>query len=93
MLVLSRKPGERICIGDDVWVEVRRVTGNRVTLAIAAPKDVHILRAELEPFAREFDRELGTEAPSEVKAEPYRVEHYRIQGERSRRSSRQPVIV
>lgn len=47
MLVLSRKMGERIHIGEDIFVEVRRVAGNRVTLAICAPKDVRILRGEL----------------------------------------------
>ena len=47
MLVLSRKNGERIHIGDDVFVEVRRVAGNRVTLAVKAPRDVRILRGEL----------------------------------------------
>ncbi len=47
MLVLSRKIGERIHIGDDIFVEVRRVAGNRVTLAIKAPREVRILRGEL----------------------------------------------
>jgi carbon storage regulator CsrA len=47
MLVLSRKLGERIHIGDDVFVEVRRVAGNRVTLAVSAPRNVRILRGEL----------------------------------------------
>jgi len=47
MLVLSRKTGERIHIGDDIFVEVRRVSGNRVTLAVKAPREVRILRGEL----------------------------------------------
>ena len=47
MLVLSRKVGEKIHIGNDVLVEVRRISGNRVTLALRAPRDVRILRAEL----------------------------------------------
>ncbi len=47
MLVLSRKTGERIHIGNDIFVEVRRVAGNRVTLAIKAPREVRILRGEL----------------------------------------------
>jgi carbon storage regulator len=47
MLVLSRKMGERIHIGEDIFVEVRRVAGNRVTLAVCAPKHVRILRGEL----------------------------------------------
>ncbi len=55
MLVLSRKIGERIHIGNDVFVEVRRVAGNRVTLAINAPKNVRILRGELVEAAKAFD--------------------------------------
>jgi|GEM_PF-1350751 len=55
MLVLSRKVGERIHVGNDVFVEVRRVAGNRVTLAISAPKNVRILRGELMEAAQAFD--------------------------------------
>jgi len=55
MLVLSRKVGERIHIGGDVFVEVRRVSGNRVTLAINAPQSVRILRGELIEAARAFE--------------------------------------
>jgi len=55
MLVLSRKVGERIHIGNDVFVEVRRLAGNRVTLAINAPKSVRILRGELMEAAQAFE--------------------------------------
>jgi len=55
MLVLSRKIGERIHIGGDTFVEVRRVAGNRVTLAVSAPKEVRILRGELFEAAGSFD--------------------------------------
>lgn len=54
MLVLSRKIGERIHIGDNITIEIRRVAGNRVTLALDAPRTVRILRGELEQAAREF---------------------------------------
>ena len=50
MLVLSRKVGERIQIGDGISVIVTRIAGNRVTLGVTAPKDVHIVRSELKPF-------------------------------------------
>lgn len=50
MLILSRKLGEQIKIGDDVTVEVLRIKGNRVTLAIHAPRGVHIVRGELPPL-------------------------------------------
>ncbi len=46
-LILSRKTGEKIHIGDDVVVEVRRVAGNRVSLAFVAPPHVRIVRGEL----------------------------------------------
>lgn len=54
MLVLSRKVGERIHVGDNITIEIRRIAGNRVTIALGAPRDVRILRGELERAAREF---------------------------------------
>lgn len=47
MLVLSRKIGERLAIGNDVQIVVSKIAGNRVTLGIEAPKSVRILRGEL----------------------------------------------
>lgn len=47
MLVLSRKIGERILIGENIVVEVRKIEGRRVQLAIAAPAEVKLLRGEL----------------------------------------------
>ncbi|NLF70439.1 MAG: carbon storage regulator [Candidatus Anammoximicrobium sp.] len=48
MLVLTRKLGEEILIGDDIKLTVNRIAGNRVTIGIAAPGNVSILRGELE---------------------------------------------
>jgi len=47
MLVLSRKVGEKLIIGDNITVVVSRVSGNRVTIGIEAPPDVRIVRGEL----------------------------------------------
>lgn len=47
MLVVSRKPQEAIRIGDAVTVTIERISGGRVTLSIAAPSDLPILRTEL----------------------------------------------
>ncbi len=55
MLVLSRKIGERIHIGDEVFIEIRRVAGNRVTIAVNAPREVRILRGELLEDADAFE--------------------------------------
>ncbi len=65
MLVLSRKVGERIHVGENIVLEIRRIAGNRVTLALDAPRDVRILRGELEQAAREFraDEKPDTNGP------------------------------
>jgi carbon storage regulator len=44
MLVLSRKIGEKIVIGEDVVITVSRIDRRRIRLAIEAPKSVPILR-------------------------------------------------
>lgn len=48
MLVLSRKAGEKLMIGDDVVLTINRISGNRVAIGIEAPRDVRIVRGELE---------------------------------------------
>ena len=48
MLVLSRKPAERIRLGDSIVVTVVRVSGDKVRIGIEAPPDVVVLRDELE---------------------------------------------
>ena len=50
MLVLSRKPGEKIHIGADVVITVLEITGTRMRLGIDAPNGVRVLRAELAEF-------------------------------------------
>ena len=47
MLVLNRKPTQRIHIGDSVVVTVLEIRGNKVAIGIDAPKEIHVLRAEL----------------------------------------------
>jgi len=47
MLILQRKPGQALHIGDDIVVTVVSVDNNRVRLSISAPNHVHILRSEL----------------------------------------------
>ena len=47
MLVLSRKAGERIWIGDDISVTVVRISGGGVRIGIEAPKEMPVVREEL----------------------------------------------
>ena len=59
MLVLSRKVGQRIVIGDDITVVINRVSGNRVSIGVEAPSDMKIIRGELERFVDEFEDTRG----------------------------------
>ena len=54
MLVLTRKPGEKINIGSDITLTVLEIRGNKIRLGIDAPKEIPVLRAELNDY-------LGTE--------------------------------
>jgi carbon storage regulator len=47
MLVLSRKPGEKVIIGNGITVTLVEIQGQRVRLAFEAPDEVPIWRAEL----------------------------------------------
>jgi carbon storage regulator len=58
MLVLSRRVGETIHIGNDIVILVTRINADRVRLGISAPVGVRIMRAE-----------LIAEPPAEVPAE------------------------
>jgi carbon storage regulator len=47
MLVLSRRPGEKIMIGDNIVITVSEVDGDKVKLGIQAPRNVAVDREEI----------------------------------------------
>ena len=51
MLVLSRKRGETIHIGDRITITVVRAHGNRITIGIDAPDEFRIVRGELDQWS------------------------------------------
>ncbi len=59
MLVLTRRPGERITIGDDIIVTVISAGGGQVRLGITAPRSVQVLREEIYKAMREENREAA----------------------------------
>lgn len=57
MLILTRRVGESVMIGDEVAITVLRVKGNQVRLGVNAPKTVSVQREEI--FQR-IQQEHGT---------------------------------
>lgn len=57
MLILTRKRGEDILIGDHIVVRVLRIEGNKIGLGIDAPRDVNIVRREIAAEARKVARD------------------------------------
>lgn len=55
MLVLGRKPGEYIVIGDSIKVKVVKSDNGDLRLAVEAPKDVKITRGEVFNQEKEID--------------------------------------
>jgi carbon storage regulator len=47
MLIITRRPGEKIMVGDDVVVHVMEIAGNSVRVGIAAPRSVPVYREEI----------------------------------------------
>ena len=70
MLILTRRVGETVMIGNDVTVTVLGVKGNQVRVGINAPKNVAVHREEIfERIKREQQGEPSGEASSEPSAE------------------------
>jgi carbon storage regulator len=66
MLILTRRVGEQLRIGEDVSVIVLEVRGNQVRLGITAPKSVTVHREEV--FERIAQEERVATAPEEARS-------------------------
>ncbi len=69
MLVLTRRPKQSIQIGNQITINVIKVTGNRVQLGIEAPRGISIMRSELldKPECdRPFGPATGSSCPADL---------------------------
>jgi len=57
MLILTRKVGESLLIGDDISITVLSVRGNQVKIGVNAPKDVSVHREEIYQRIKESEEE------------------------------------
>ena len=56
MLVLSRKTGEALALGQNVTIEIIAIEGDRVRIGIQAPKEIRIFRKELLEETVDFNK-------------------------------------
>ena len=65
MLVLTRKKGEKLMVGDNIVITVVDVEGDRVRIGVDAPRDVSVHRKEVYDAIVEENR-LAMKAPFEL---------------------------
>ncbi len=66
MLVLTRRPGESLMIGDDVVVTILEVRGDVVRVGIKAPRSVQVHREEVYRELQKANREAASPSESAV---------------------------
>jgi carbon storage regulator len=62
MLVLTRKPGERVLIGDDIVVTILDARGDGIRIGIDAPRGIRIQRDEVVKAVTEANQEATEQA-------------------------------
>lgn len=74
MLILTRRVGETVMIGEDVTVTVLGVKGNQVRIGVNAPREVAVHREEIfERIKREESGEPGTDDEESMPMSAHRV--------------------
>jgi carbon storage regulator len=66
MLIITRRAGEKIMVGDDVVVHVMEIAGHTVRVGIEAPRSVPVYREELWYAVRDENRAAAEAAPAEL---------------------------
>jgi carbon storage regulator len=66
MLLITRRVGEKVMVGDDVVVHVMEIVGNTVRIGIQAPRSVPIYREEIWHAVRDENRAAANAAPAEL---------------------------
>jgi carbon storage regulator len=70
VLIITRKPGEKIMLGDDVVIHVMEIVGNSVRVGIQAPRSLPVYREEIWDAVREENRAAAAASPDVLPAAP-----------------------
>jgi carbon storage regulator len=68
VLIITRKPGEKIMLGDDVVVHVMEIVGNSVRIGIQAPRSLPVYREEIWDAVRRENQAAAKVAPDVLPA-------------------------
>jgi carbon storage regulator len=63
MLIITRRPGEKIMLGDDIVLHVMEIVGNSVRVGIQAPRSLPVYREEIWEAVREENRAAAQVSP------------------------------
>ena len=66
MLIITRRPGEKIMLGDEIVVHVMEIVGNSVRVGIQAPRSLPVYREEIWNAVREENRAAADSAPNDL---------------------------
>jgi carbon storage regulator len=66
VLIVTRRSGEKIMLGDDIVVHIMEIVGNSVRVGIQAPRSVPVYREEIWNAVREENRAAVEAAPVEL---------------------------
>jgi carbon storage regulator len=66
MLIITRRPGEKIMLGDEIVVHVMEIVGNSVRVGIQAPRSVPVYREEIWNAVREENRAAADSATTDL---------------------------
>ena len=73
MLIISRRPGERLVVGDNVRIEVIEVSGQNVRIGVDAPREIPVYREELWAAVREANQDAARNSPAKLPDVPKRT--------------------
>jgi carbon storage regulator len=72
VLIITRRPGEKIMLGEEIVVHVMEIVGNSVRVGIEAPRSIPVYREEIWNAVREENRAAADAASNALSSPPRR---------------------
>jgi len=66
MLIITRRPGEKVMLGDDIVLHVMEIVGNSVRVGIQAPRSLPVYREEIWEAVKEENRAAAQVSPDSL---------------------------